>query len=119
MVGVLRGGRKRGMGREEHITKFLRGNGRTSILGMKRETRCCERSIQRCRNMLHVQDVSRLAEHEPYCPGEGTLLVNPLFKLTMTYYLLTPFFSLQNTDVGSSGYLDKGNWELDLIQNSV
>jgi hypothetical protein len=52
-------------------------------------------------------------------PGEGTLLVNPLFKLATVYYLLRPFFSPRNGDREASGYLDKENWELDLVQSSV
>jgi hypothetical protein len=48
--------------------------------------------------------------------GEGTLLVNPLFKLATVYYLLRPFFSPKNIDVEASGYLDESNWSLDPIQ---
>jgi hypothetical protein len=49
-------------------------------------------------------------------PGEGTLLVNPLFKLATSYMLLRPFFSAKNINVESSGYLDASNWQLDAIQ---
>ena len=45
-------------------------------------------------------------------PWEGTLLVNPLFKLATAYYLLRPFFSPRK-EVGREGYLEAGNWELD------
>ena len=51
-------------------------------------------------------------------PGEGTLLVNPLFKLATAYFLLRPFFSPLNPSVEASGFLDPSNWELDLKQNS-
>jgi hypothetical protein len=52
-------------------------------------------------------------------PEEGTLLVNPLFKLATVYYLLRPFFSPKNTDRETSGYLDEKNWALDSVQSSV
>ncbi|KAG0652040.1 hypothetical protein D0Z07_0900 [Hyphodiscus hymeniophilus] len=52
-------------------------------------------------------------------PGEGTLLVNPLFKLATAYYLLRPFFSPKNPDVARSGFLDEGNWVLDPQQKAV
>jgi len=52
-------------------------------------------------------------------PGEGTLLVNPLFKLATSYFLLRPFFSPKNTNVEASGYLDEGNWQLEPVQSPV
>lgn len=52
-------------------------------------------------------------------PGEGTLLVNPLFSLATSYLLLRPFFSPINTNPASSGYLDELNWQLDPIQSST
>lgn len=52
-------------------------------------------------------------------PGEGTLLVNPLFSLATSYFLLRPFFSPINPDSSRSGYLDVSNWQLDSVQNSV
>ncbi len=52
-------------------------------------------------------------------PGEGTLLVNPLFKLATSYFLLRPFFSPKNPNVEASGYLDEENWQLDPIQSST
>ena len=52
-------------------------------------------------------------------PGEGTLLVNPLFKLATAYYLLRPFFSPKNANREASGFLDEKNWELDIEQSSV
>jgi len=52
-------------------------------------------------------------------PGEGTLLVNPLFKLATVYYLLRPFFEPKNADREKNGYLDEGNWELAEEQSSV
>lgn len=52
-------------------------------------------------------------------PGEGTLLVNPLFRLATAYYLLRPFFSPKNTDREASGFLDASNWALDAEQSSV
>ncbi|CZR41623.1 uncharacterized protein FPRO_11212 [Fusarium proliferatum ET1] len=44
-------------------------------------------------------------------PGEGTLLVNPLVKLSMAYVLLRPFFQARREGLGQ-GFLDEGNWEL-------
>ncbi|KAF5561992.1 DUF1479 domain-containing protein [Fusarium napiforme] len=44
-------------------------------------------------------------------PGEGTLLVNPLVKLSMAYVLLRPFFKARSERVGD-GYLNEENWEL-------
>jgi hypothetical protein len=44
-------------------------------------------------------------------PGEGTLLVNPLVRLSMAYVLLRPFFKARSEKVGE-GYLEEGNWEL-------
>lgn len=52
-------------------------------------------------------------------PGEGTLLVNPLFKLATVYFLLRPFFSPRNSDTGRSGFLDAENWILDSTQDSL
>jgi hypothetical protein len=52
-------------------------------------------------------------------PGEGTLLVNPLFKLATVYYLLRPFFEPKNGDRERSGYLDEENWELEKATSSV
>ena len=51
--------------------------------------------------------------------GQGTLLVNPLFNLATSYYLLRPFFSPKNVDASKSGYLDGENWQLDPIQTSL
>jgi len=51
--------------------------------------------------------------------GEGTLLVNPLFNLATSYLLLRPFFSPVNTNLGTSGYLDESNWQLDPFQSST
>ena len=47
-------------------------------------------------------------------PGEGTLLVNPLFKLATAYYMLRPFFSPKRSSPGSAAYLDASNWQLEL-----
>ncbi|KAF5638501.1 DUF1479 domain protein [Fusarium sp. NRRL 25303] len=44
-------------------------------------------------------------------PEEGTLLVNPLVKLSMAYVLLRPFFKARSEMLGQ-GFLDEGNWEL-------
>lgn len=52
-------------------------------------------------------------------PGEGTLLVNPLFKLATAYFLLRPFFSPRNSNAEASSYLDDANWRLDPVQSSV
>ncbi|KAM0266142.1 hypothetical protein ACHAPA_007142 [Fusarium lateritium] len=43
-------------------------------------------------------------------PGEGTLLVNPLVKLSMAYVLLRPFFKAKEFSRGRE-YLDEKNWE--------
>ncbi|KAF1988594.1 DUF1479-domain-containing protein [Aulographum hederae CBS 113979] len=45
-------------------------------------------------------------------PGEGTLLVNPLFKAATAYYLLRPFFEARSAVevVGREAFLDKANW---------
>lgn len=43
-------------------------------------------------------------------PGEGTLLVNPLVKLSMAYVLLRPFFQAKKFSRGRE-YLDDKNWE--------
>ena len=45
-------------------------------------------------------------------PGEGTLLVNPLFSHATTYYILRPFFSPKKERTGSE-FLDPDNWKLD------
>ncbi|KAM5345919.1 hypothetical protein ACJ41O_011780 [Fusarium nematophilum] len=42
-------------------------------------------------------------------PGEGTLLVNPLMKLSTAYVLLRPFFEAKKSR-GEEGYLDQENW---------
>ncbi|KAF4626222.1 hypothetical protein G7Y89_g11942 [Cudoniella acicularis] len=52
-------------------------------------------------------------------PGEGTLQVNPMIKLTTAYTLLRPFFrSIKPFQVNASGllskeYLDASNWVLE------
>ncbi|KAH8684214.1 hypothetical protein BGZ60DRAFT_397031 [Tricladium varicosporioides] len=52
-------------------------------------------------------------------PGEGTLQVNPMVKLTTAYTLLRPFFrSIRPLEVDNSGqpsnqYLAASNWELE------
>ncbi|KAF4951888.1 hypothetical protein FSARC_12794 [Fusarium sarcochroum] len=43
-------------------------------------------------------------------PGEGTLQVNPLVKLSMSYVLLRPFFQAKRGRA-SANYLDEENWE--------
>ena len=52
-------------------------------------------------------------------PGEGTLLVNPLFSLATSYFLLRPFFSAINPDTSRNGYLEEQNWQLDIIQTPL
>lgn len=52
-------------------------------------------------------------------PGEGTLLVNPLFRLATAYFLLRPFFSPRNGNPESSGFLDEANWQMDSEQSSI
>jgi hypothetical protein len=42
--------------------------------------------------------------------GEGTLLVNPLLKLSTAYLLLRPFFKPLNTERGP-GFLEPNNWQ--------
>ncbi|KAH7002350.1 hypothetical protein EDB80DRAFT_752638 [Ilyonectria destructans] len=43
-------------------------------------------------------------------PREGTLLVNPLVKLSTAYLLLRPFFEAVGGAPGTAGYLDEKNW---------
>ncbi|KAK2685871.1 hypothetical protein QWA68_015073 [Fusarium oxysporum] len=43
-------------------------------------------------------------------PGEGTLQVNPLVKLSTSYVLLRPFFQAKRGRA-SANYLDEENWE--------
>lgn len=43
-------------------------------------------------------------------PAEGTLLVNPLMKLSTAYVLLRPFFQ-NKRGRASANYLDEENWE--------
>lgn len=43
-------------------------------------------------------------------PGEGTLLVNPLLKLSTAYLMLRPFFRPLSTERGSA-FLRPDNWE--------
>lgn len=51
-------------------------------------------------------------------PGEGTLMVNPLLKLSTAYFLLRPFFAPVNASKGvvageySAEFLDPENWLL-------
>ncbi|KAF4436996.1 hypothetical protein F53441_13136 [Fusarium austroafricanum] len=46
-------------------------------------------------------------------PGEGTLLINPLVKLSMAYVLLRPFFQAKRSKESSGGeFLSEANWEL-------
>lgn len=51
-------------------------------------------------------------------PGEGTLLVNPLFRYATAYYLLRPFFSPKKDGKGEA-FLHEDNWQLDPHQRSV
>jgi len=51
-------------------------------------------------------------------PGEGTLLVNPLFRYATAYYLLRPFFSPKKEGSGVS-FLHEDNWQLDPQQGSA
>lgn len=47
-------------------------------------------------------------------PGEGTLLVNPLFKAATAYYMLRPFFEpKKSVDSAGSSFLDSVNWRLE------
>jgi hypothetical protein len=50
-------------------------------------------------------------------PGEGTLLVNLLFRHATAYYLLRPFFAPKKRYNGA-GFLSANNWELDIKQGS-
>ena len=58
--------------------------------------------------------------------GEGTLMVNPLFKKATAYFLLRPFFQPKKgrTEVYGSAFLDSSNWALEdeatsLLQGAV
>lgn len=46
-------------------------------------------------------------------PGEGTLLVNPLFSKATAYSLLRPFFNAKNSDATSPAWLESNNWILE------
>ena len=46
-------------------------------------------------------------------PGEGTLLVNPLFNRATAYYLLRPFFTPKNPNPASAAFLDSNNWQFE------
>lgn len=47
-------------------------------------------------------------------PGEGTLLVNPLFKAATAYYLLRPFFEpKKGVDAAGHSFLDSNNWRME------
>ena len=52
-------------------------------------------------------------------PGEGTLLINPLFKLATSYFLLRPFFIPKNSSPEASGFLDAENWILSPTQDPL
>lgn len=45
-------------------------------------------------------------------PGEGTLLVNPLLKLSTAYLLLRPFFRPIDENLRGDAFLAEKNWEL-------
>lgn len=48
-------------------------------------------------------------------PGEGTLMVNPLFGKATAYLLLRPFFEAKQSgaDVGNIAFLDPDNWSME------
>jgi Protein of unknown function (DUF1479) len=52
-------------------------------------------------------------------PGEGTLLVNPLFKQATAYYLLRPFFAPRNPDPTSPRFLESDNWDFEDAPSSA
>ena len=45
-------------------------------------------------------------------PGEGTLLINPMFSRATAYYMLRPFFSPKAERTGVE-FLEPDNWKLD------
>lgn len=45
-------------------------------------------------------------------PGEGTLLVNPLFRLATAYLMLRPFFEPIRSNLDASDFLSTTNWRL-------
>ncbi|KAK7432244.1 hypothetical protein QQZ08_001189 [Neonectria magnoliae] len=49
-------------------------------------------------------------------PREGTLLVNPLVKLSTAYLLLRPFFEAVGAP-GTEGYLNEGNWRFTGVED--
>ena len=52
--------------------------------------------------------------------GEGTLMVNPLFKTATAYYLLRPFFEPKRSVSNSgSAFLDVENWRMEADTTSV
>lgn len=54
-------------------------------------------------------------------PGEGTLIVNPLFEKATAYYLMRPFFRPRRSrdDAWGSTFLDDGNWTLEAESTPV
>lgn len=52
-------------------------------------------------------------------PGEKSLMVNPMLKSAISYFLLRPFFMPRNPDTTASDYLDELNWVLNPHQDTV
>ena len=46
-------------------------------------------------------------------PGEGTLLINPLFSRATAYFLLRPLFTPRNPDAKHTNFLSESNWDLE------
>ena len=70
--------------------------------------------------MLYVSDVPGVDVDETR-PGEGTLMVNPLFRKATAYYLLRPFFRPKKgaSEVDRHTFLSADNWELESEATSV
>lgn len=53
-------------------------------------------------------------------PGEGTLLVNPLFKAATAYYMLRPFFEpKRGADAAGGEFLSGGNWRMEESRSTL
>ena len=50
--------------------------------------------------------------------GEGTLMVNPLFRKATAYFLLRPFFQPKQSNI-DAGFLDPSNWTLENETSSI
>ncbi len=118
-VAVSRGGNERVTGKVESTTQYLKANGKILIRGkavVDSKLRVTCNGARACSMFRMWQGWLSMSSTGP---GEGTLLVNPLFKLATVYYLLRPFFEPRVGNREASGYLDESNWGLAEEQSSV